>query len=150
MSTTSMDIQQPRRRERRHKNQTFYPCPASFSEPDQYEYSSDDDESSYDGDGFKNTLVSQVFFNVFWNVLHVARGFFKTQQVVKTIRHLSLPALFPLIFFSSFLSPTIFKDFIFRFPVYLHEPREFTRIVVVFFFVFGRLYSLLSSKTSCK
>lgn len=57
LSTTSMDIQQPRRRERRHKNQTFYPCPASFSEADQYDYSSDEEGSSCDGDGFKNTLV---------------------------------------------------------------------------------------------
>lgn len=52
LSNTSMDTPQPRRRERRAKNQAFYPCPASFSEPDQYEYSSDDEE-----DGFKNTLV---------------------------------------------------------------------------------------------
>lgn len=55
-----MEIQKPRRRERRGKNQTFYPLPASFSEADQYEYSSDDEDgSSYDGDGdgFKNTLV---------------------------------------------------------------------------------------------
>lgn len=55
-STTSMEIQ-PRRRERRAKNQTFYPCPASFSEPDPYEYSSDDEDASCDSDGFKNTLV---------------------------------------------------------------------------------------------
>lgn len=62
LSTTSMEIQQPRRRERRAKTQTFYPCPASFSEPDQYEgYSSDDDCSSSDGDGFKNTLVRKIF-----------------------------------------------------------------------------------------
>ncbi|CRL08156.1 CLUMA_CG020929, isoform A [Clunio marinus] len=63
MSSNSMDIQQPRRRERRVKNQAFYPCPASFSEPDQYEYSSDDDGSSYDGDGYKNTLVRKFAFN---------------------------------------------------------------------------------------
>lgn len=57
MSSTSMEIQKPRRRERRAKNQTFYPLPASFSEADQYDYSSDDEESSCDGDGYKNTLV---------------------------------------------------------------------------------------------
>jgi hypothetical protein len=70
LSTTSMDIQQPRKREKRHKNQTFYPCPASFSEPDQYDgysdnYSnstSDDDETtSCDSDGYKNTLVRIEF-----------------------------------------------------------------------------------------
>lgn len=58
-----MDIKQPKKREKRHKNQAFYPCPASFSEADQYDgYStastSDDDSSSYDTDGYKNTLVS--------------------------------------------------------------------------------------------
>lgn len=55
-----MDTPQPRRRERRVNRQTFYPCPQSFSEPDQYEYSecSSDDESSYEGDGYKTTLVS--------------------------------------------------------------------------------------------
>lgn len=56
-SATSMDIQ-PKRREKRKKTQTFYPSPQSFSEADQYEYSSgeDDDDSSYEGD-FKKTLV---------------------------------------------------------------------------------------------
>lgn len=70
LSTTSMDIQQPRKREKRHKNQTFYPCPASFSEPDQYDgysnnsSSSDDDTStSCDGDGYKNTLVRHENFD---------------------------------------------------------------------------------------
>lgn len=55
-----MDIQ-PKRREKRKKTQTFYPSPQSFSEADQYEYSSEDedDESSYDGD-FKKTLVSSL------------------------------------------------------------------------------------------
>ena len=58
--------QQPRRRERRVNRQTFYPLPASFSEPDNYEYSecsSEDDEMSHDGDGYKNTLVSWKLFN---------------------------------------------------------------------------------------
>lgn len=59
LSTTS-DTPQPRRRERRVKQQTFYPSPASFSEPDPYEYSSDDEASSNDGDGFKNTLVRNL------------------------------------------------------------------------------------------
>lgn len=64
LSTTSMD-NQPRRREKRVKTQAFYPSPASFSEPDQYEYDSDDDDddetTSYDGDGFKKTLVREPF-----------------------------------------------------------------------------------------
>lgn len=56
-----MDIQ-PKRREKRKKTQTFYPSPQSFSEADQYEYSSEDedDDSSYDGD-FKKTLVSSLY-----------------------------------------------------------------------------------------
>jgi hypothetical protein len=65
LSTTSMESQQPRRRERRVNRQTFYPCPASFSEPDNYEYDecSSDDESSYEGgDGYKNTLVRTFEF----------------------------------------------------------------------------------------
>lgn len=54
-----MEIEQPRRRERRVNRQTFYPLPSSFSEPDNYEYSSDEDDSaSIDSDGYKNTLVS--------------------------------------------------------------------------------------------
>lgn len=67
-----MEIQQPRKRDRRSKNQTFYPLPASFSEADPYEYSSDSDESddaSLDSDGFKKTLVSEISFvtSGMWN-----------------------------------------------------------------------------------
>lgn len=59
MSTTSMDIPPPRR-QRRHRAQTFYPCPPpSVSEADQYDYS--DDEST-DGDGFIKTVVSHCTF----------------------------------------------------------------------------------------
>lgn len=55
-----MDIP-PKRREKRKKTQTFYPSPQSFSEADQYEYSSEEeeDDSSYDGD-FKKTLVRNL------------------------------------------------------------------------------------------
>lgn len=61
LSTTSMEIEQPRRRERRVNRQTFYPLPSSFSEPDNYEYSSDeDDTTSIDSDGYKNTLVRKL------------------------------------------------------------------------------------------
>lgn len=44
---------------------------------------------------------------------------------------LVLPAIF-LSFFFPFCLWLFLKIFVFRFPVYLHEPREFTRIVVVF------------------
>lgn len=70
-----MDAPQPRRRERRVNRQTFYPCPASFSEPDQYEYEeySDDDSSCYDEDGYKNTLVriaqKFIFMSLIMNLL---------------------------------------------------------------------------------
>jgi hypothetical protein len=63
-STTSMEIQQPKRREKRVNRQTFYPLPSSFSEPDNYEYSEDgseEDSSSLDGDVYNNTLVSNQF-----------------------------------------------------------------------------------------
>lgn len=45
---------------------------------------------------------------------------------------------FPLSFFFSFLSPTIFKDSffcVFRFPVCLHGPRDDTYLCCVFFVV---------------
>lgn len=58
MSTTSMDIPPPRK-QRRHRAQTFYPCPPSVSEADQYDYS--DDEST-DGDGILKTFVSHCTF----------------------------------------------------------------------------------------
>lgn len=57
LSATS-DEKPQKKKQKRVKKQAFYPSPASFSEADQYEYSSDDeDESVYDADGYKTTLV---------------------------------------------------------------------------------------------
>lgn len=69
-----MEIQQPRRRERRVNRQTFYPLPSSFSEPDNYseytESSSDEEDSgSIDSDGYKNTLVRYLRF--FWECFYM-------------------------------------------------------------------------------